>query len=161
MGIIFIFLGALFGIIIGKSYSDKIYKSKIITISRISDKNLEMFLLMNRWIQNEWKGKKIADYLAEKRIYRVIIYGMGYMGKNLYEQLINEKIEILYLIDRDKNVLIEGKEVKCINDRLDGKLNIVDAIIVTAIYDFEEIEEELKLKFNKPVISLSDIIYKM
>ena len=50
MGIIFIFLGALFGIIIGKSYSDKIYKSKIITISRISDKNLEMFLLMNRWI---------------------------------------------------------------------------------------------------------------
>ena len=83
------------------------------------------------------------------------------MRKNLYEQLINEKIEILYLIDRDKNVLIEGKEVKCINDRLDGKLNIVDAIIVTAIYDFEEIEEELKLKFNKPVISLSDIIYKM
>ena len=77
MGIIFIFLGALFGIIIGKSYSDKIYKSKIITISRISDKNLEMFSLMNRWIQNEWKGKKIADYLAEKRIYRVSIYGMG------------------------------------------------------------------------------------
>ena len=34
----------------------------------MSDKHLEMFLLMNRWLQNEHKGKKIADYLREKGI---------------------------------------------------------------------------------------------
>lgn len=155
MEMVLVFLGMLIGFILGVNYKSKIYKSKIITISRMSDKHLEMFLLMNRWIWNERKGKKIADYLNEKRIYSVIIYGMGYIGKNLYEQLKNEKIEIMCLMDRNKDILMESKV------GLDDKKYNADAIIVTAIYDFEEIEEELKSKFNKPVISLADIIYKM
>ena len=153
MEMVLILLGMLIGFIIGMGYVGKIYKSKIITISRMADKHLEMFLLMNRWFQNERKGKRIVDYLEEKKIYSVIIYGMGYIGKNLYEQLRNEGVEIRYLIDRNKDTLIESREVK--------EMDIADAIIVTAIYDFEEIEEGLKLKFNKPVISLDDIIFKM
>ncbi len=35
----------------------------------------------------------------------------------------------------------------------------VDAIIVTAIFDFDDIKKKCKEKLNCPIISLEDVIY--
>ena len=147
----------LFGMVLGISFSYKTFKTRIKRVSNMSDKHLEMFLLMNRWLQNEHKGKKIADYLKEKGIHNVMIYGVGGIGKNLYEQLKREEFEIKYLVDQNKNQTLDGRGIKGLNDKMDP----ADAVVVTAIYYFEELEEELKIRFGCPVISLADIIYKM
>lgn len=157
MRIILEILVLLFGMVLGISFSYKTFKTRIKRISIMSDKHLEMFLLMNRWLQNEHKGKKIADYLKEKGIHNVMIYGAGYIGRNLYEQLKLEEFEVKYLVDQNKTVMVDGKRVKGLDDEIES----ADVVIVTAIYYFEELEEHLKEKFGCPVLSLADIIYKM
>ena len=41
------------------------------------------------------------------------------------------------------------------------KLEKVDAIIVTAVSFFDQIEEELSEKISCPIISLEDILYEV
>ena len=149
--------GVILGAVLSTGICFKRFKRKIKNVSEMSDKHFEMFLLMNRWLQNEHKEKKIADYLKEKGIHNIIIYGVGDIGKNLYQQLKSEEFEIKYLVDQNKNQTLDGRGIKGLNDKMDS----TDAVIVTAIYYFEELEEELKMRFGCPVISLADIVYKM
>lgn len=153
---VFILNGIIFEIVMGILIY-RIQKEKMLKIKRERDKYFEMFLLMNTWVDNQHQGKKIVNYLNGKGFQSIAIYGMGYIGKRLYEELRREKIEIKYLLDQNKNIHIDDIFIKGIDDDIGG----VDIIIVTAIYDFEEIKAMLKVKCECPVISLSDIIYKM
>lgn len=149
--------GIILGLIIGGYFVCDRYRKKIKLNMQMSDKHLEMFLLMNKWFMNKREGKNISDYLIEKGYQNVTIYGMGYIGKCLYEELKNENYEIKDLIDQNQIIKVKEKKVKSLNEQIE----VADAIIVTAIYNFEEIEERLKDKFNIPILSLEDIIYKM
>ncbi len=149
--------GIILGLIIGGYFVCDRYRKKIKLNMQMSDKHLEMFLLMNKWFMNKREGKNISDYLIEKGYQNVTIYGMGYIGKCLYEELKNENYEIKDLIDQNQIIKVNKKKVKNLNEQIE----IADVIIVTAIYDFEEIEERLKDKFNIPILSLEDIVYKM
>ena len=44
---------------------------------------------------------------------------------------------------------------------MDDNLEDVDAIVVTAITFFDEIEEQLQSKVSCPIISLEDILYEV
>lgn len=132
-------------------------RKKIVEIRRESDKHLEMFLLMNTWLSNKHKGKMIGDYLKKKGFQNIAIYGMGYIGRNLYEELIQEEITIKYLIDQNKNIQIDGIHIKTPGEEIE----MVDMIIVTSIYNYLEIEKNLRSKYNSPVVCLSEIIYKI
>ncbi len=132
-------------------------QKKVKSMRQLSDKHLEMFLLMNRWLQNKSAGKSIGDYLRNIGIENVIIYGMSYIGKCLYEELEKEGFEISDIIDKKSNIYINKRKVKNLNE----KIELADAIIVTAIYYFDELEIVLKNKFNIPIMAIDDIIYKM
>lgn len=151
----------VFGMLIGGILCYWIYgrnKKKMYEKEKcLSDKHLEMFLVLDRWIQNIQDGKNIGGYLTECGVKTIIIYGMNYLGKRLYKELIEEGIEIKYLIDQRKNIVFNGMNVK----QLEEKMDPADVVIVTSIYYFEEIERELKIKFTCPIISLADIIYKV
>ena len=101
--------------------------------------------------------KSIGDYLRNIGIENVIIYGMSYIGKCLYEELEKEGFEISDIIDKKSNIYINKRKVKNLNE----KIELADAIIVTAIYYFDELEIVLKNKFNIPIMAIDDIIYKM
>ena len=81
---------------------------------------------------------------------------MGDIGKLLLEELSGSTINVKYGIDRKATG--EG-EVVVVNP--DDKLEKVDAIVVTAIAYFDEIEEMLSEKVNCPIISLEDIVYEL
>ena len=151
-------LGILFGLILGAILIKKNSEKKIIEIKCMSDKHLEMFLVMNKWFQNEHKGKTIVNYLNELGVKNISIYGVGYIGKTFYEYLKDKDFEIKYLIDQNNNCNIDGLQVKTIDDDIE---EVTDIIIVTAIYYFEEIEDVLKKKFKCPVLSFADIVYKI
>lgn len=147
----------VFGVGCGGFAMYRLQKRKTVEIQRESDKHLEMFFLMNTWVSNNRKGKMIGTYLKKNGFQDIAIYGMGYIGKNLYEELIKEGIVIKYLIDQNKNTHIQGRDVKTPDDEIET----VDVIIVTSIYNFLEIEKNLRSKYNSLILSLSDIIYKM
>ncbi len=132
-------------------------REKIVEIRRESDKHLEMFLLMNTWLSNKRKGKMIGNYLKKKGFQNIAIYGMGYIGKNLYEELIQEGIIAKYLIDQNKNISIDGRSILTPGK----KIETIDVIIVTSIYNYSEIEKNLQSKYESQIVSLADIIYKM
>lgn len=149
--------GSIIGAGVGGFIMYKSQGKKLVKLQRECDKYLEMFLLLDTWLLNRNNEKKISDYLEKKGIQRVAIYGMGYVGKKLYEELSDEHIEIAYLIDKNKNIHIDDKFIKSPDEELD----LVDAIIVTAIYDFEEVRDMMEERCSSPIISLSDIIYRM
>lgn len=126
-------------------------------LQRLSDKHLEMFLVMCYWVQHLQRGKRIKEFLTSKGYRNISIYGMSYMGKCLYEELKMDGAKIVNLIDKNTVVGIDGMEVKKAEDLMEKS----DVVIVTSIYYFEEIVSGLKGKFDCPVISLADIIYKM
>lgn len=157
MIIIFGVLGIILGMVISWQILRKSYKRKVEEKIRLSDKHLEMFLVMDKWFQKELKGKKMATWLRENKFSKITIYGMGYIGKNLYEYLKNEGFEISSLIDQKKDTSIDGIRIRTI----DEEQIPTDVIIVTAIYYFEELEDKLKTKFKEPILSFADIVYKM
>ena len=68
-----------------------------------------------------------------------------------------EGFELSDIIDSISNIYMKKREVKNLNEKIEP----ADAIIVTAIYYFDELEIVLKNKFNIPIMAIDDIIYKM
>ncbi len=122
-----------------------------------SDKHLEMFLVMYFWVRNLNNEKKIGNFLKDQGYRYIAIYGASYMGICLYEELVKEDIKVICFIDKSNIDQMMNIPVKKIEDDLGS----VDAIIVTSVYYFYEIEKELKRKLNCAILSLSDIVYKL
>lgn len=150
-------VGTSLGMVVSRWFLQKRYRREAKELIRLSDKHLEMFLVMDKWFQKELRGEGIAIYLRKNRFYNITIYGMGYIGKNLYEYLKKERFQIGNLIDQKNNESVDGNRIKTI----DEEHAPTDVIIVTAVYYFEELENKLKTKFNKPILSFADIVYKM
>ena len=64
---------------------------------------------------------------------------------------------MLYGIDQKADSIYADVDIVFIEDELQE----VDAIVVTAITFFDEIEEKLSRKVDCPIISLDDILYEV
>lgn len=84
---------------------------------------------------------------------------MGYAGNRLFDDLKGTGIEIAYVVDRKMDRI--SAETKLISKEEIPWQPEVDAIIVTAITFFDDIEEELCNMVECPIISLEDIIYEL
>jgi len=136
----------------GKADGKKIRKAK-----ELSEKHLSLFLMMNQWVKEKQEGKNLGDYFERHGIHRIAVYGMSYAGKTLLRELKGTNVEAAYGIDERAGALYADVKIVSADDNLDK----VDAIVVTAITCFEEIEEKLCKKVTCPVISLEKILYEM
>ena len=101
------------------------------------------------------QGKRLESYFFRKGYQKIAVYGMSDLGRLLAETLRKTEIELLYGIDRRA-------------ERLEGTLSVykpqenlpkADAIVVTAVYFFEEICGELRKNgVEYPIISLDEVI---
>ena len=114
------------------------------------------FNLMEQWLTLHEGGKTIPQILKERGISTIALYGLGKIGKHVVWELKDSDITILYAIDRIVSGLYDEIPVR----KADEYLPVVDAIIVTAVYDFEEIEKLLRDKVQYTVISLEEILYE-
>ena len=124
---------------------------------RLSDKHLRMFKMMNQWVKLKQEGKNLADFLKKNNYEKIAVYGMHYAGETLVAELANTDIQIVCGIDRKAQSIYSGVNMITKDDTIPD----VDAIIVTAISFFDEIESDLQQKTTCPIISLEDIIYEM
>lgn len=120
------------------------------------NKYQKQLFLMTQWKKLNKQRKFVDSFLKQKNIYSVAIYGMGYIGRALTEELQSKHIEVKYGIDKD---VLDNEYLSII--RPQDKLEEVDAIIITVVSEYESIINVLKDKIKCQFFSLEDIIYSM
>lgn len=121
----------------------------------LSDKHLMLFLLMNEWVKVKQQNKSIADSLIEQGYKRIGIYGMSYAGQRLYDELADTPIEIVCCMDQKSGGTYRGHEIITVKDCPDE----IDVIIVTPIFFYNEIRQQLERSVIAGIISLEEVIY--
>ena len=129
-------------------------KKKLRNESTKTNKYTELYILMTQWMEAKQNGQSIAAWLKENNYRTVAIYGVYLIGERLYAELLDEGINVLYGIDGKSRVYIEGIKIYKPTD----KLPEADAIIVTAVSDFEAIREKLQDKVTAKIYSMKDIL---
>lgn len=124
---------------------------------KMSDKHLALFLMMNQWVKVKQNGKNLVDYFEKNNFKKIAIYGMSYAGETLVDELKESTIEVLYGIDKKSDNIYADFDIVS----PDTDLKEVDAVVVTSITFFDEIEEQLSKKLGCPIISLEDILYEV
>lgn len=97
----------------------------------------------------------MAAYFKRKDYKKIAIYGMHYMGMSLLNELKNSGIEVAYGIDRNADHIFADCKVITPDEEFED----VDAIVVTPVFYFESIEEELSQKVSYPIVSLEEVLY--
>lgn len=121
------------------------------------DKFKGYYNMLNQWLILKQEGKSLIEYFVNNNYKSVAIYGMGEMGNRLYDELKNSDIEVKYAVD--KNVAGTYSELEVIEK--DDDFDVVDVMIVTATFAFDEIEGELREKVDWPIVSLEDVVYEI
>ena len=124
---------------------------------KVIKKNEAILKMFNQWLSLKQEGKTIDKYFIDNGFHRIAVYGMSYAGARLIDDLKGTEIEVAYGIDRNADRIFS--EVEIVN--IDDSFQPVDAVVVTAIYNFDEIEEKLCDQVDCPIISLEDIIYEI
>ena len=125
------------------------------------DRYMCYYYTLREWIFNKQNGKSIEEYFQNNNIKTVAIYGIGTLGKLLYNDIKNYDIKIQYIIDNScadikkyQGVpIIKLKDIKlCLN---------VDAIIITPIGNYIEIIQDIE-KYDTKIqkISLQNLIFR-
>ena len=136
---------------------------------KIRDKNLEEYSkrlganqemhvsyhrLLEKWMVLREQGENLPSVLENRNLKNIIIYGLGKMAKHLLYDLKNSNINIVCAIDKaainkygDFPIISGGETIP-----------EADCIIVTPVYEFDNIQGILEKKTSLPIISLRDII---
>ena len=147
-------LSVLAGAAAGAGAVGKKAEEKRKAIQALSDKHLSLFIMMKQWVEVKQEGKNLSEYFERSGYKNIAIYGMSYAGETLVNELKNTEISVKYGIDRNSDSIYADVDVVSMDD----DLMEVDAIVVTAITFFDEIEEKLAEKVDCPIISLEDIL---
>ena len=148
-------LGAVAGFAVGEKTIGRARKK---VMSKIEDDNMkfqEFYSILLQWVHMHNEGKKIGAYLKQCGYHTVAIYGMKELGEELLYELKDSDVEVKYAIDRNADDLYVETKVY----RPDEELEPVDAVIVTAVHWFDEIERDMKKRISCPILSLEDIVY--
>lgn len=153
-------LAAVGGVIGGISYFQS---KKLKEVNKRAERSKAYSQLENQWIQNKYNGKSMTAYFIDNKINSIAIYGMGSLGELFYQEIKNSDIKVSYFIDKNADELYYGADDIKVTD-IEGILDQeeVDAIIVTPVYDYEDISNELFLiGVDVDIISLEDIVYDL
>ncbi len=152
MAFISMAVGAVAGLAGGKCLFNKKDKS--------SDKVMKFksqFYLVSRWLGLKQEKRNLSEYFEENGYKNIAIYGLGTLGEYLSNELEGTSIEVKFAID--ENVDARDNRRYPIYHLDDNFKDEVDAIIVTAIFAFDDIKKKCEEKLNCPIISLEDVIY--
>lgn len=150
-------LTTLTGAIVGAIGVGSAAKKRTANAQQYADKHLALYLLMNQWVKVKQDNKDISAYLLEQGYRKIAIYGMSYVGETLYRELEGTEIEVVYAIDKKADGRYADVDILSPDDDLPE----VDAVIVTPIFFFDDIEELLSSKFDADIISIEDILHEV
>lgn len=116
------------------------------------DNNVENLVeLMDCFIQRIQQGVSLSGILKSCGYTRVGIYGMGRLGRRLYDEL---KELVVYTIDRNNEMIYGDVPLK----GPDEELTPVDLIIITPICDIDAIYRLLRKKSACEIITFRELM---
>ena len=133
------------------------YEEKIVALNTRVRRNTSIAEVYSKWLTIKQDGKSLVKYFEDNGYRSIAIYGMSRLGISLVKELEKSEIEIKYTIDRRAESIFGDKI--CVNPS--QNLEKVDAVVVTPIFDYAEIEELLSSKLDCPIISIEDIVEYM
>lgn len=149
-------LSTLIGAVAGAAAVGKVQGKTINQKAEKVDKFKGYYNMLNQWLAIKQEGKSLEKYFTDNGYKTIAIYGMGEMGNRLYDELKGTSVTVKYAVD--KNAASTYSELDVIDPEDDYEE--VDAIVVSAIFAFDEIEEMLSDKVDFPVVSLEDVVYE-
>ena len=147
--------GGIVGLVAGEATIGRIRKSDTQRCKEENRKFQEFYSILLQWVHLHNEGKSIGKYLKVCGYNTIAIYGMKELGEELLYELKESEVEVKYVIDKNADDLYVDKDMY----RPDEELEPVDAVIVTAVHWFHEIEEDMRKKLECPILSLEDVIY--
>lgn len=157
ISIISALIGAAAGGAAGALATSKVMGEATAKEQKMSNKHLALFLMMNQWVLVKQEGKNLASYFEKNNYRKIAVYGMSYAGERLVNELKGSGIEVAYGIDQNADGIYSKIEIITKEDTLEP----VDAIVVTPVFFFQEIEKDLSGKVDCPILSLEDILYEV
>lgn len=149
-------LSTLIGAAAGAAAVGKVQGKTISQKAEKVDKFKGYYNMLNQWLVLKQEGKSLEKYFTDNGFKTIAIYGMGEMGNRLYDELKGTSVTVKYAVD--KNAASTYSELDVIDP--DDDYEEVDAIVVSAIFAFDEIEEMLSDKVDFPIVSLEDVVYE-
>lgn len=147
--------------------SGKNFRDVFLSLDILSEREIEKFkILVNNKIakyekydtlEKQMTGitiEKVVAYFRNNGFFEIAIYGVGVYGKRLIEMLEETEIQVLCGIDKRKDVKSGNIPIIFPGDRM----RRVDAIVVSPIFSYEEIKNNLKKYYSCAIISLSDVL---
>lgn len=147
------------GIFLGFSCINR-YKNNVIKKNKDKACKLENYYkLLLSWLDLKNNNVSIEEYFISNNYTNIAIYGMGELGKKLYEELKDsKKINIKYGIDENNQTMYSDLNIYSLYS---NKLPEVDVIIVTPIFEFFELEAMMQDIVDYPIVSLEEVIYEL
>lgn len=146
-----LFLG---GMLLHKKISAKTAELEYQELKNRLSKFEDYFAISNKWLKNRNQGISVAEFFRRNHYEKIAIYGMGEIGRRLYEELQLEGIKVEFVFDRNAQ-RVDPKLNVC---SIDKKIPPVDVIVITPVFDYESIEEKLKSITKADIISIKDAI---
>ena len=116
------------------------------------------FSVLDQWLTNYKAGKRIESFFIDNNYRRIAIYGFGRLSVHVLEELKDSSVEVIYGIDRNPDsCFVSGIDI--IKPEQILSVEFVDAIVVTPIQFFNEIESDLvSYGYKGEVISLAQVV---
>lgn len=124
---------------------------------KVEDRLRAYYDITNRWILLKNEGKNLSEYFEENGYKKIAIYGMGNLGLRLYEELKKTNTKVEYGVDHVHAEKMDDLNVYCLKQL--NSIDDVDAIVVTPVFSFDEIKEDLEKVTDKPIISLNTVVF--
>ena len=148
-------IGTLVGAVVGVTLGGNMANKKLVEKETKIDKFKQYYNMLNEWLRIKQEGKNLVKYFEENNYKEIAIYGMGEMGNRLLDDLKDSSVVVKYAIDKNAESTYAEIDVKKIDDELEK----VDAIVVTAVFAYDDIVEDIQDKFLCPIVSLEDVVY--
>lgn len=121
-------------------------------------KQEEVIKVYERWVDVYQNKHSLLDYFIKNDYQQIAIYGLGRIGKSIYNEVRPSSVDIAYVVDQKYCVENEFYEdTPCFGPG--NELPKVDLIIVTIPGEAREITAFLKSKVNCPVKSINDVLF--
>lgn len=136
--------------------SDEILNTKKLHELERIDKDSYYLHLLDRWMTLRERGYSIASQILEMGYKRIAVYGYGILGKHLCEELYTSDVRVAYLIDKMGDQIQTDYKIYLPTEMIPE----VDAVIVSAVYDYEEIYKIMKNTTVSRIVSLETVLYQ-
>ena len=102
--------------------------------------------------------RSIVNYLLERNMKKVGLYGYNFSGKQLSAEMEKADIEVVWVTDRNQKSLSGRVSLTVAEESIASD---VDIVIITIWLVYREIEEKISAKISSPIISLQEIVEEM